>query len=210
MVRLLFSGPKTQRSGQPAPESGLRTSGLPLLVSRVANRIEEIVCRGDAVGAIDDRAILADDEDRAIDSTAVDAWLARNRLQRSIFGGELQIFVNQQVERQLEMDLEALVAVEVVAADAEWNGIEISIGVDCPANRGQLVRSARCEIFGIEDQEDAVGAEIIREGDRRAPRTIERKVDGWIPNLWSRKRLIGHVGILYALPLRPQWDENLL
>src|SRR5215213_1066287 len=101
------------------------------------------------------------------------------------------------------MDLEALVAVEVVTADAERNGIEISIGVDCPANRGQLVRSPRGEIFRIKDQQDPVCAEIVGEGDRSSAGALEGEVDRWISNLWSWQRLIGHAGILNArLPLR--------
>src|SRR5690349_5906786 len=94
------------------------------------------------------------------------------------------------------MDLEALVAVEVVAADAEWNGIEISIGVDCPANRGQLVCSARGEIFRVEDQENPIRAEIVRKGDRGPAGARQREIDRWIPNLWSRCRLLGHARIL--------------
>ena len=94
------------------------------------------------------------------------------------------------------MDLEALVAVEVITADAEWNGIEISIGVDCPANRGQLVRSARCEVFRIEDQQYPVGAEVVREGYRCSTGTLECEVRCFVPDMWSRQRLIGHVGIL--------------
>ncbi len=84
------------------------------------------------------------------------------------------------------MNLEAFMAVEVVTADAEWNGIEVSIRVDCPANRGQLVRSARCEIFGIEDQQHPVSTEIIGERDRSSARALECEVGRLIPNLWSR------------------------
>ena len=96
------------------------------------------------------------------------------------------------------MDLEAVVAVEVVTADAEWNGIEISIGVDCPANRGQLVRSARGEIFRVKDQEYPVRAEVVGEGDRCTAGALQREIDRRIPNLWSRWRLLGHVRILYG------------
>ena len=84
------------------------------------------------------------------------------------------------------MHLEALVTIEIVTAEAEWNGIETSIRVDCPANRGQLVRSAAREIFGIKQQQQPVGAKVVGEGDRCAPGALDCKVDRAIPNLWSR------------------------
>ena len=107
----------------------------------MADGIEQVVGRGDAIGAVDDRAVLAHDEHGALDIVGIGSWLSGNRFQGAIFAGERKSLIDQQIERQLQMNLEALVAVEVVTADAEWNGIEISIGVDCPANRGQLVRS---------------------------------------------------------------------
>jgi len=162
----------------------------------VSDGVQQGIGRGNTVGPVDDRAVLTDDEHRAIDRFAVDAWLSGNRLQCAVFTRERQPVIDQQIERQLQMDLEALVAVEVVAADAEWNGIEISIGVDCPANRGQLVCSAGGEVFRIENQKDPVGAEVVGKGDRGSAGTLERKVDRRIPDLWSRQRLIGHSGIL--------------
>ncbi|MFT4038012.1 MAG: hypothetical protein QM692_07530 [Thermomicrobiales bacterium] len=175
-----------------------------LFVAGVADGGEEVVGGGDAVGTIDDVAVFADDEDGAVDAAAVDAGLSGNRFQRAVDTRELEIGIDQQIEGQLEVRPEALVAVEVVCADAEWNGIEISISVDCPANRGQLVRSARGEIFRIEDQEDAIGAEIVGEGDRCAAGALQREIDRWIPDLWSWWRLLGHARIVGECRARVQ------
>ena len=125
--------------------------------------------------------------------------MPRDSLQCAVFARQRQPVVDQQLEGQLEMRLEALVTVEVVAADAKWNGIEISIGVDCPANRGQLIRSPRGEIFRIKDQQDPVRAEIVGEGDRSSAGALEGEVQGFVPDMWSRQLLIGHARILYAL-----------
>ena len=180
-----------------------------LLVPGVADGIQQVVGRRDAIGAIDDRAVLADDEDGAVDRVAVFPGMPRYRFQRAVFAvHSVETVVDQQIERQLQMDLEALVAVEVVTADAEWNGIEISIGVDCPANRGQLVRSPRGEVFRIEDQQHPVGAEVVGEGDRGSAGALEREVDRWIPNMWSWQRLIGHARILYAHPASSPQRES--
>lgn len=161
------------------------------------NHIQQFIRPRDPIRPIDDRTILAHDEHRPVDRSTVFSWLPRNRLQRAILRGESQVFVHQEIEGQLEMHLEALVAVEVVTADAEWNGIEISIGVDCPANRGQLVRSPRGEVFRVKNQQHPVGAEVVREGCRRAACALDNKIDRRISNLWSRRlRQFSHVGIL--------------
>lgn len=134
-------------------DSGLHRTPDPLLVARVADGVQQIVGRGDALGAVDDRAIFSDDEDCAIDLLGVDAWLARHRLECAVFGGDPQALIDQQFEWQLQMRFEPLVTIEATVVDAEWNGIETSIGVDCPANRGQLVRSPRGEILRVEDEQ---------------------------------------------------------
>ncbi len=119
----------------------------------MADGVQELVGRRYAFGPVDDRAIFAEDEDRSVDLLGIDAWLPRHRLERAIFAGDLQALIDEQVERQFQMRLEPLVTVEVTVVDAEWDGIETSIGVDCPANRGQLVRSPRGEIFRVEDEQ---------------------------------------------------------
>lgn len=164
----------------------------------MADGAEQVVGGRNAVGAIDDRAVLADDEDGAVDVVGIDSRLTGYRFQGAVCARQLQAIIDQQIEGQLQMDLEALVAVEIVRVDAERNGIETSIRVDCPANRGQLVRSAAGEIFRIEDQQDSVGAEIVREGDRGSAGALEREVNRSIPYLWSQHGLFGHGGILYA------------
>jgi hypothetical protein len=50
-----------------------------LLVAGVADGVQEDIGRRNAIGAIDDRAVLADDEDGALDVVGVDAWLPRSR-----------------------------------------------------------------------------------------------------------------------------------
>ena len=51
----------------------------PLLVPSMANRIQQIVRRWNSIGPIDDRAVLTDDEYRAVDRFAIDARLSGNR-----------------------------------------------------------------------------------------------------------------------------------
>jgi len=145
--------PRKHAAGSRQHSAIVRWIANPLFVAGVADRVQQIVGRGNALGAIDDRAVFADDEDRSVDLFGEDARLPWNRLERAIIGGHLQPLVDEQFERQLQMCLEPLVTVEVTVVDAEWDGIETSIGVDCPANRGQLVRSPRGEIFRVEDEQ---------------------------------------------------------
>jgi hypothetical protein len=70
-----------------------------LFVSGVADGVQEVVGRGDAVGAVDDRAVLADDEHGALDVIGVDARLPRNRFERAIFAGKPKALIDQQIER---------------------------------------------------------------------------------------------------------------
>jgi hypothetical protein len=70
-----------------------------LLVAGVADGVQEDIGRRNAIGAIDDRAVLADDEDGAVDLFPVHAGLAWNRFERAVFARELQTVIDQQIER---------------------------------------------------------------------------------------------------------------
>ena len=70
-----------------------------LFVAGVADGIQEVVGGRDAVGAVDDRAVLANDENGALDVVGVDAWLSGHRLQSAILSGEPESLIDQQIER---------------------------------------------------------------------------------------------------------------
>ena len=55
-----------------------------LLVASVPDRVQQFIRGRNAIGPIDDRAVLADDEDGAIDLLAVDTRLPWDRLQHAV------------------------------------------------------------------------------------------------------------------------------
>lgn len=141
--------PMTSRADtSPAPSSQLP----PSLVSGVTDGTQQLVGGRNPFAAEDDRAVLANDEYRPVDLFSIDPGLPRYRFERAIITRNRQPRIDQQFKRQLQMRLESLVTIEIVIIDAEWNGIETSIRVECPANRGQLVRSPRGKILWIENQ----------------------------------------------------------
>jgi hypothetical protein len=108
---------------------------LPFVVRGLGDLAKELAGRGSTLGAEDDLAILADDDDGPLDPVTL--WL-----QGVVCGGDFEAIVHEQIERQVELVNELLVTGGIAIVDPEWLGIEGAEVGQRLAHGGQLVRSA--------------------------------------------------------------------
>lgn len=93
----------------------------------------------------EDRAILADDHDSAVD--AVTLWL-----ECAVGAGNMETLVDKEIERKVLFLDEFQVTGGVGLIDAVWLGFQGSKRVDRIAHGGELIRSARGAIARVEEE----------------------------------------------------------
>src|SRR5215210_216082 len=119
-----------------------------LLVLSVNDGGDDLLWRWGAAGAIDDAAVLADDDHGPADAVPL-------RFQCVICARDLQSFVDQEIEGQLLLLDERQVAGSVCLIDSVGLGVDGSKRDDCAAHGGELVRSASSSIGWVEEERGA-------------------------------------------------------
>lgn len=124
-----------------------RDRGLPLspLVIRFHNRRNDLLRRWGTVLVEEELAVLADDGHGAVDAVPFGT-------QGIVGAGDAQPLVDQQIEGELLLVHEGAMAGGVGGIDAVGLGFEGPERVDGVAHGGELIRSARGAIGGIEEE----------------------------------------------------------
>lgn len=127
-----------------------------LIVGRVLDHGEEFSGWRGARGAKDDATIFANHDDGARDPLQFADHNRPLRLEGVVGVGDPQSFVDQEIERKIQLVDESLVTLGIPLVDADRFGVECSKLRDCLANGGQLIASATGHVFGIEEEERAL------------------------------------------------------
>jgi hypothetical protein len=106
------------------------------------------------VGVEEDAAVFADDDDGAVDAVAF-------RFEGVVGAGNVETVVDEEVEGEFLLLNECEVAGGVGRVDAKRLGVEGSESVDRVAHGGELVRSARGAVGGIEEEGGASLAALV-------------------------------------------------
>ena len=120
----------------------------PLLILRFDDSGDDLLGGRGASGAKDNAAVFADDDHGPADAVPF-------RFQRVIGAGDVESFVDQEIEGQLLLLDERQVAGGVRLIDPIGLGVDGAKGVDGAAHGGELVRSAGSAIGRVEEERGA-------------------------------------------------------
>ena len=148
-----------------------------LFVGSGLDRLQDVAGRRGAAFVEGDSACLVDADDGPLDAGTV-------RLDRVVGGRDSAVFVDEEVEGEVEFLDEGQVAGRVVRVDAKGDGVCFAEPVDRLADGGQLVRSAGGHVLRVEEKDDALLPREIRELNFVAAGAASGEARGLVADLW--------------------------